>query len=108
MAAVFLTHGKVLSPDLQVPAATSQVVPVGQQWVWSEQQTALGSGQQPYWPEESWQQVLPDGQDEVFPGHSTVAPTWGMAAVFLAHGKVLSPDLQVPAATSQVVPVGQQ
>jgi len=48
-----------------------QEYPLGQQWTPSEQQVALGNGQQPYPPDDNLQQVLPDGQLDTPSGHTT-------------------------------------
>jgi hypothetical protein len=74
VAGVFGNHGNDSVPLLQVPAAVSQVVPWGQQWVWSEQQTACGRGQQPYLPDARRQQVLPSGQVPCLSGQTTLPP----------------------------------
>ena len=106
-AAVFSSQGMDASCLLHVPAATSHVYPLGQQWTPSEQHTACGIGQHPYSPVGNLQQVVPSGHSEVPPGHTTSVTT-DFAAVFSSQGMDASCLLHVPAATSHVYPLGQQ
>jgi hypothetical protein len=60
------------SLGMHLPCLTSQTVFSGQQWMWSEQQTALARGQQAHSPCcSAWQQVWPD--EQVSSGHSSSA-----------------------------------
>ena len=106
-AAVFSSQGMDASCLLHVPAATSHVYPLGQQWTPSEQHTACGIGQHPYSPVGNLQQVVPSGHVEVPPGHVTSVTT-DFAAVFSSQGMDASCLSHVPAETSHVYPLGQQ
>ena len=93
---------------MHFPAETSQVVPWGQQCLPSEQQTALGSGQHPYPPEDILQHVWPLGHSEVLSGQMTFS-TLAMAVVFVSMGTLTPSDwMQAPAERSQEAPCGQQ
>ncbi len=85
---ILVADDTIKEPQLQVPALTSQVYPLGQQWVWSVQHVALGRAQQPYEPassqqpcrqaaahkpSDSWQHVFPAGHSEALPGQTTLA-----------------------------------
>ena len=101
----------VLSPLEHVPSATSQVYPFGQQCTPSLQQTAFGRGQQPHWPEDNLQQVVPSGHSDRPSGQTTLFALIILfnAGIFFDIGiAVLSPFVHVPSATSQVYPFGQQ
>lgn len=58
----------------QERALTSHLVPSGQQWMWSWQQTAFCSGQQAYPPPGTWQQVAVSAHDFLPSGHSCPRP----------------------------------
>ena len=109
---IFVDNGiVVLSPLVHIPSATSQVYPFGQQCSPSLQQTAFGRGQQPHWPEDSLQHVLPSGHSDVPPGQTTffALTIFFKAWIFFDTSiLVLSPLVHVPSATSQVYPFGQQ
>lgn len=71
----------------------SHTVSWGQQCRWSEQQMALGIGQQPYFPLGSSQQVEPSGHWDRVSGHMTeldkataLLVLW--AGIFFARGWV--------------------
>jgi hypothetical protein len=114
VAGVFGNHGNDSVPLLQVPAAVSQVVPWGQQWVWSEQQTAWRRGQQPYLPDARRQQVLPSGQVPCLSGQRTLPAKpltsvmdltgndVGVAKIFLIKGSDFNPFMHWPDEASHV------
>lgn len=66
----------------------SHTVSWGQQCRWSEQQTALGIGQQPYFPFGSSQQVESSGHWECPSGHMIPALLVLCAGIFFARGRV--------------------
>jgi len=66
----------------------SHTVSWGQQCRWSEQQVALGIGQQPYFPLGSSQQVEPSGHWDRPSGHRTTALLLLCAGTFFARGWV--------------------
>ena len=47
-ATSFVSQGIEVIPFMHSPVPVSQVYPLGQQWTWSLQQTALGTGQHPH------------------------------------------------------------
>ena len=67
----------------------------------------LGNGQQPQAPLSSWQHVEPSEHENSPPGQ-TMSFTRSLAAIFSIQGILFRPGWQVPCATSQVYPFGQQ
>ena len=88
------------------PLETSHVYPLGQQWTPSEQQTALGRGQQPHCPEEISQHVFPSGHCDWPSGHSTLLAC--RAAILVTIGTWRLSLEHSPVETSHVYPLGQQ
>ena len=82
MAGSFFSTGIIESPLVHIPPSW-HLKPSGQQCTWSEQHTALGSGQQPYCPDLSLQQVESEEHSLVRSGHTTF---WGdfMAGTFFS------------------------
>ena len=67
----------------------------------------LGNGQQPHAPLSIRQHVEPSEQEYSPPGQG-ISFTCSLAAIFSIKGNLFSPGTQVPCATSQVYPFGQQ
>lgn len=78
----------MFSWERHFPWARSHTVSWGQQCWWSEQQMALGIGQQPYFPLGSSQQVVSSGHWDCPSGHMIPAPLVLCAGIFFARGRV--------------------
>ena len=109
IATSLVSHGMEENPLEHSPDPAWHLYPLGQQWTWSLQQTAFGTGQHPHCPVDSLQHVFPLGHSCV-ESHLTFSTVTSLlsATSFVSQGIEVIPFMHSPVPLSQVYPLGQQ